>query len=163
MLHKYIKSTTKTLIVGCGNSTLGEDMYDAGINDITNIDISEVVIKKMGARNIEKRPKMVFTQMDMLAMSFDDATFDCVLDKGTLDAIFSNTDDATKAKVSHMWGEVGRVLKIGGRYICITLAQQHILDSLLDSFSSGWLLRAHKVSTAHKRERERESMVMVKW
>lgn len=145
ILHKYIKSSSKTLVVGCGNSTLSESMYDAGIIDIINIDISEVVIKKMGARNLEKRPKMVFTQMDMLAMSFDDGTFDCVLDKGTLDAIYSNTDDVTVSKVSHMWDEVGRVLKMGGRYICITLAQEHILSSLLEHFSSNWLLRAHKV------------------
>ena len=121
-------------------------MYDAGIPDITNIDISEVVIKKMGARNFEKRPKMAFTQMDMLSMSFDDGTFDSVVDKGTLDAIYSNTDDVTVSKVGRMWDEVGRVLKTGGRYICITLAQEHILDSLLKHFDSGWLLRAHKVS-----------------
>ena len=145
ILHKYIKPTSKTLVVGCGNSTLSEDMYDAGIVEITNIDISEVVIKKMGARNFEKRPKMAFTQMDMLATSFTDGSFDCVLDKGTLDAIYSNTDDVTVSKVSQMWGEVGRVLKTGGRYICITLAQEHILKALLERFSCAWLLRTHKV------------------
>ena len=45
-------------------------MYNAGITDITNINISEVVLKKMGARNFEKRPQMIFTPMDMLSMSF---------------------------------------------------------------------------------------------
>ena len=149
VIHKYVKPASKTLVVGCGNSQLSEDMYDAGITDITNIDISEVVIKKMTARNFEKRPKMTFVQMDMLEMSFHDTTFDCVLDKGTLDAIYSNTDDATQAKIRSMWNEVERVLKTGGRYVCITLAQQHILDSILDRFSSGWLLRAHKVSSTH--------------
>lgn len=147
VIHKYVKSGNKTLVVGCGNSKLSEDMYDAGITDITNIDISEVVIKKMSARNFEKRPHMVFTQMDMLAMSFSDGSFDCVLDKGTLDAIYSNTDDVTVTKVDRMWGEVARVLKVGGRYVCITLAQEHILTSLLLHFKSGWLLRAHKVYT----------------
>ena len=121
-------------------------MYDAGITNISNIDISEIVVKKMAARNFEKRSKMSFTQMDMLAMTFGDGEFDCVLDKGTLDAIYSDTDDATFAKVRRMWEEIGRVLKIGGRYVVITLAQQHILNTLLDTFSSGWLLRTHKVS-----------------
>ena len=88
---------------------------------------------------------MVFTQMDMLAMSFSDSSFDCVLDKGTLDAIYSNTDDVTVTKVDRMWSEIARVLKVGGRYVCITLAQEHILDRLLQHFKSGWLLRAHKV------------------
>ena len=145
ILHKYIKVASKTLVVGCGNSKLSEDLYDAGIIDITNIDISEVVIKKMGASNFEKRPKMIFTQMDMLAMDFQDGSFDCVLDKGTLDAIYSNTDDVTVTKVGRMWGEVERVLKVGGRYVCVSLAQQHILDTLLEHFSTGWLLRVHKV------------------
>ena len=148
IVHKYVRATSKALVVGCGNSELSENMYDAGIVDITNIDISEVVIKKMCGRNFEKRPRMVFTQMDMLSMTFSDGTFDCVLDKGTLDAIFSNTDDATVTKVGHMWGEISRVLKAGGRYICITLAQEHILDAILEHFNSGWLLRAHKVGTA---------------
>ena len=149
MLHKYIKSSSKTLVVGCGNSKLSEDMYDAGITDITNIDISEVVVKKMGARNFEKRPQMIFTPMDMLSMSFSDSTFDCVLDKGTLDAIYSNSDDATVSKVSRMWSEVERVMKAGGRYLCVTLAQEHILSGLLERFASGWVLRAHKVNTSN--------------
>ena len=147
IVHKYVKATSKMLVVGCGNSELSENMYDAGIVHITNIDISEVVIKKMGARNFEKRPRMVFTQMDMLSMTFSDGTFDCVLDKGTLDAIFSNKDDVTVTKVNRMWDEIGRVLKAGGRYMCITLAQEHILSAILDRFNSGWLFRAHKVCT----------------
>lgn len=145
VIHKYVKAGNRALVVGCGNSKLSEDMYDAGITGITNIDISEVVIKTMGARNIEKRPQMVFTQMDMLVMSFSDGSFDCVLDKGTLDAIYSNTDDVTITKVNRMWSEVARVLKVSGRYMCITLAQDHILSALLDHFKSGWLLRVHKV------------------
>jgi hypothetical protein len=27
-------------MLGCGNSTLGEEMYDAGYHDIVNIDVS---------------------------------------------------------------------------------------------------------------------------
>ena len=140
-----MKPGNRALVVGCGNSKLSEDLYDVGFVNLVNIDISEVVIKKMTARNAEKRPQMSFTQMDMLSMSFGNESFDCVLDKGTLDAIFSSTDDVTVAKVEQMWVEVERVLKVAGRYVCITLAQEHILDRLLLHFSSGWLLRVHKV------------------
>jgi len=31
---------TRILMLGCGNSTLGEEMYDAGYHDIVNIDVS---------------------------------------------------------------------------------------------------------------------------
>ena len=145
VLHKYMKPASNVLMVGCGNSKLSEDLYDAGIINIANIDISEVVIKQMSARNAKKRPKMSFSQMDVLNMSVMNESFDCVLDKGTLDAIFSNVDDATTANIDQMWLEIQRVLKVAGRYVCITLAQEHILERMLTYFSSGWLLRVHKV------------------
>lgn len=145
-IHKYTKPSSRILVVGCGNSKLSEDMYDTGFHRIDNIDISDVVIRQMISRNKLSRPDMKFIKMDLLDMTYDDATFDCVIDKGTLDAIYSNTDDATVQKVDRMFQEVGRVLKIAGRYLCITLAQDHILQKLLQYFNeSDWLLRVHQV------------------
>ena len=145
ILHKYLKSSSRVLMVGCGNSKLSEELYDAGFQLIENIDISDVVVRQMSARNKLKRPAMTYTKMDILHMTYEDARFDCVLDKGTLDAIFSNTDDETIQNVEQMFTEIERVLKIAGRYICITLAQDHILKKLLERFESGWLVRVHKV------------------
>lgn len=145
VLHKYLKSSSRILMAGCGNSKLSEDLYDAGFEGIDNIDISSVVISQKKSSNAGKRDAMTFTKMDILDMEFEDMVFDCVLDKGTLDAIFSSTDDITKGKVHTMFNEIRRVLKYSGRYICITLAQDHILEKLLDYFGSGWLLRVHKV------------------
>ena len=145
VLHKYMKPSSNVLMVGCGNSKLSEDLYDAGIINIANIDISEIVIKQMSARNNKKRPKMSFSQMDALNMNFKDESFDCVLDKGTLDAIFSKVDEGTTANTDQMWLEIHRVLKVAGRYVCITLAQEHILKRILTNFCSEWLLRVHKV------------------
>ena len=45
---------------------------------------------------------------------------------GTLDAMFTGPEDV--AIVDKMFGEIDRVLKIGGRYIVITLLQPHILE-----------------------------------
>ena len=66
ILHKYIKPTDKTLVVGCGNSELGENLYDVGYKNLINIDISDVVIKQMTERNAARRPDLQFTKMDML-------------------------------------------------------------------------------------------------
>ena len=145
VLHKYLKPVNRLLVIGCGNSKLSEALYDAGIRSIENIDISDVVIRQMIARNKDKRPEMSYTKMDMLNMSYGDGSFDCVLDKGTLDAIFSNTDAQTVSKVESMFDEIERVLRVSGRYVCITLAQEHILDKILDRFKSHWLLRVHRV------------------
>jgi 2-polyprenyl-3-methyl-5-hydroxy-6-metoxy-1,4-benzoquinol methylase len=34
-------------MIGCGNSLLSEQMFDAGYTNITNIDISPIVISQM--------------------------------------------------------------------------------------------------------------------
>ena len=149
ILHKYLKPSSKILMVGCGNSLLSESLYDAGFEGIDNIDISSVVINQKRSGNKTSRKGMTFTKMDVTAMAFDDSVYNSVIDKGTLDAIFSATDETTVKKVGAMLSEIERVLKLAGRYICITLAQGHILEKLLDYFSS-WLIRLHKVKLEAK-------------
>jgi len=64
VLHKYIKPADQVLMVGCGNSKLSEDLYDLSYHNITNIDVSDVVIKQMSQKNGKSRPKMSFIKMD---------------------------------------------------------------------------------------------------
>ena len=66
--------------------------------------------------------------------TYEDASYSVVLDKGTLDALMPDEEKETCAKVEAMFGEIGRVLKIGGRYVCITLAQEHIIRKIMDFF-----------------------------
>ena len=80
----------------------------------------------MSARNKKKRPEMSFVKMDVLQMTYEDGSFDCIIDKGTLDTIFSTTDVASLLKTRKMFQEMERVLKVTGRYICVTLAQDHV-------------------------------------
>ena len=126
ILHKYLKPSSAVLVAGCGNSRLSEGLYDAGYHCISNIDVSSVVIRQMKSKHQEKCSEMKFIKMDVTEMDFADSSFDVVLDKGTLDAIFSSADAETVQKVHTMFDEIWRVLKIAGRYICITLAQEHI-------------------------------------
>ena len=148
VLHKYIKHSNRVLMAGCGNSRLSEDLYDAGFRNIDNVDISAVVIRQMTDRNKSKRPTMQFVQMDLLKMNFTDNNFDCVIDKGTLDAIMTDSSESTIEKVTTMVSEIRRVLKNNGRYICVSLAQGHIVDFLVDQFATGWLVRLHQVKLA---------------
>ena len=50
-LSKYFISiltpNSKILMVGCGNSKMSNQMYSSNYKNITNIDISDIVIKKM--------------------------------------------------------------------------------------------------------------------
>lgn len=137
-------------MVGCGNSELSEQMYDTGMcEDIVNIDISDAVIRQMQERSTSKRPKMSYLQMDMLHMDFPDAHFQVALDKGTLDAILTDDEEVTLAKVDRMFAEISRVLQVGGRYLCVSLAQAHVLKKAVEYFSQeGWVVRVHEVATS---------------
>ncbi|KAI4464891.1 sam-dependent methyltransferase superfamily protein [Holotrichia oblita] len=147
-LHKYIKVKDSILIVGCGNSILGNDLHDVGYKKITSIDISSVVIKQMINLNEKDRPSMQFIQMDALDMSFEDKKFSVVLDKGTLDALMPNDKNETIEKIDRYFGQISRVLRDNGKYICVTLLQEHILKKILGySTSNNWsiqIIRCHE-------------------
>ena len=50
LLHHFDKISTKILILGSGNSTFSNDLYDDGFFNITNIDCSFVVLQQMKNR-----------------------------------------------------------------------------------------------------------------
>ncbi|KEH20656.1 eEF1A lysine and N-terminal methyltransferase isoform X2 [Medicago truncatula] len=124
------------LVPGCGNSRLSEHLYDAGFTSITNIDFSKVVIGDMLRRNIRSRPLMRWRVMDMTAMQFEDEFFGAVVDKGGLDALMEPELGPTLG--NQYLSEVKRVLKPGGKFVCLTLAESHVLDILFSKFRLGW-------------------------
>ncbi|XP_073827007.1 eEF1A lysine and N-terminal methyltransferase homolog isoform X2 [Musca autumnalis] len=155
-IHKYIRPNDRILMVGCGNSKLSMDMYDSGFKDITNIDISAVAIKKMQEINARNRSDMKFIQMDATNMSFDNEQFSVALDKGTLDALFVDDSENTQKTVEAYFKEVGRVLRNGGRYVCITLLQEHILKYVVEYFpKNAFMLRIVHCPDADKANQEK--------
>ncbi|XP_061372996.1 uncharacterized protein LOC133315400 isoform X1 [Gastrolobium bilobum] len=124
------------LVPACGNSRLSEHLYDAGYNSITNIDFSKVVISDMLRRNVRHRPDMRWRVMDVTAMQFEDETFDAIIDKGGLDALM---EPELGPKLGNQYlSEVKRVLKPGGKFVCLTLAESHVLGLLFSKFRLGW-------------------------
>ncbi|KFU91301.1 Methyltransferase-like 13, partial [Chaetura pelagica] len=138
----------QVLVVGCGNSELSEQLYDVGLcEDIVNIDVSAAAVRQMRERSAGRRPGMSYLLMDVLQMDFPDAHFQAVLDKGTLDAILADEEEATLAKVDRMFAEISRVLQVGGRYLCVSLAQAHVLKKAVGYFSQeGWVVRVHQLA-----------------
>uniref|UniRef100_H2YI46 eEF1A lysine and N-terminal methyltransferase n=1 Tax=Ciona savignyi TaxID=51511 RepID=H2YI46_CIOSA len=143
ILHRYMKEKDDILVIGCGNSDLSSQIYSAGFKKLTNIDISKTVIKQMTNRHADKQ-EMKWMEMDVTKMGFDDGHYSVVLDKGTLDAMMS--DDSCDVTIDSMFAEIDRVLRTGGRYICITLAQDHVIRKILEYFPpNNYLVRIHKV------------------
>ncbi|XP_066480188.1 eEF1A lysine and N-terminal methyltransferase [Tiliqua scincoides] len=147
-LGRYLRLRDSILVVGCGNSELSEQLYDVGYQDIANVDISEAVITQMRERSARIRPKMSYLVMDVLQMDFPDERFQVVLDKGTLDALLTDQEEAALSRARRMFSEVGRVLQFGGRYVCVSLAQAHVLKAAVDYFfQEGWMIRIHQLSS----------------
>ncbi|KAF2319664.1 hypothetical protein GH714_017902 [Hevea brasiliensis] len=46
-VRRYIPTSSRVLMIGCGNSLMSEDMVKDGYEDIMNIDISSVAIEMM--------------------------------------------------------------------------------------------------------------------
>ena len=78
----------------------------------------------------ESYPKMVFRKMDALDMKdFQDEMFNVVIDKGTLDTVMCTDNFMIDGR--QMISEVHRVLKPGGKYICITYGDLSIEKNIL--------------------------------
>ncbi|KAG2671687.1 hypothetical protein I3760_13G008400 [Carya illinoinensis] len=81
-VRKYVPTTSRLLMVGCGNAVMSEDMVKDGYEDIMNIDISSVAIDMM-RKKYGNIPQLKYMQMDVRDMSFfPDESFDGVIDKG---------------------------------------------------------------------------------
>ncbi|GFZ11560.1 S-adenosyl-L-methionine-dependent methyltransferases superfamily protein [Actinidia rufa] len=77
LLHLYIPTHHRILVVGCGNSAFSEGMVDDGYVDVVNIDISSVAIEAMR--------KKCNIKMDVRDMSaFQTGSFEAVVDKEKL-------------------------------------------------------------------------------
>ncbi len=109
----------RVLILGCGNSSFGQDMREDGwIGEIVNIDFSSVVINQM-IRKQENRGEgqdeplnMEFICADVThGLPFADSSFDLIICKGTFDAILCSTGSVTSIK--RLVAECDRVLEPG--------------------------------------------------
>ncbi|KAL8125775.1 hypothetical protein AgCh_013161 [Apium graveolens] len=87
-------------------------------------------------RNVRDRPGLRWRVMDMTQLQFSDETFDVILDKGGLDALME--PELGSDLGNRYLSEVNRVLKDGGKFICLTLAEANVLGLLFPKFRYGW-------------------------
>merc|ERR1712107_559004 len=127
---------------GSGNSRLSEEMYEEGIHNITNIDISMVVTKAMQEKYSDK-PGMTYVQMDGRAMEFPDANFNVVVDKATIDSVLCGEGSTHNAQ--KMLSEVSRVLMPNGVYIAISHGQPSYRLTYLQRPEFGWNVKIYTV------------------
>jgi SAM-dependent methyltransferase len=117
-------------------------MVDDGYEDVVSIDISSVVIDTM-IKKYSDRPQLKYLKMDVRDMkAFEDASFDAVIDKGTLDSILCGSN--SRQYSTQMLEEVWRVLKDKGVYILITYGAP-IYRLRLFKESCSWTTKLHVI------------------
>ncbi|EXB95306.1 hypothetical protein L484_007950 [Morus notabilis] len=112
-VRNYIPTSSRVLMVGCGNAVMSEDMVEDGYEDIMNVDISSVAIEMM-RRKHESIPQLK-----------------CILLNETCGA------DAP-ISASRMLGEVSRLLKPGGIYMLITYGDPKVRMLHLNKPAYNW-------------------------
>ncbi|KAJ1632152.1 S-adenosyl-L-methionine-dependent methyltransferase [Pavlovales sp. CCMP2436] len=140
-IREAVPKPDQVLVVGAGTSRLAEEMFAAGYSNIFNLDISPVACKllderyeRMGGLPIDNRIG------DVQALSFNDASFDTIIDKGTLDALLC----AESAVGLAMLSEISRVLRSsGGIFVHVTDCPPDKRLPLLQNARFRWKLARH--------------------
>eukprot|EP01100_Stratorugosa_tubuloviscum_P004464 TRINITY_DN211_c0_g1_i1.p1 TRINITY_DN211_c0_g1~~TRINITY_DN211_c0_g1_i1.p1 ORF type:complete len:562 (+),score=203.77 TRINITY_DN211_c0_g1_i1:55-1740(+) len=115
-----IKKGIKILNIGCGSSDIGEKLLLNGYaKEMVNTDYSKIVIDKMNANLQKKNFKNIsYLHVDATDLSiFEDNSFDCVVEKGLLDAIVCGVD--WQEKWEKILSESRRVLVDNGKFLII--------------------------------------------
>lgn len=111
------RNQCRTLILGSGNSTFGEDMWrDGWTGKLVNLDFSEVVVSQMKQKYcddfyhnmaLSDEKKMEFICSDMTErLPFDKESFDLIICKASFDAVLSGS----KSNIRSVVGEIHRLL-----------------------------------------------------
>lgn len=125
LLRPLIAPSSRIMMLGCGNSNMSVDMYREGYHSTVNIDWSEAVIDRMRSMyaNLDG---LEWHAMDATAMNLSAGSFDTVIEKGLLDALFAGTGHQAPSVLR----EVHRVLRPGGTFFIISHSETRAADLL---------------------------------
>ena len=140
------------LNIGAGNSTMSSDMLSLSkdIQSVMSIDISDIVIKQMKEKYKDEK-RLLWETMDCTKLCFPNDSFDFVVDKGTIDALYCCKD--FKEKIEQTVKEIQRVLKKQSVYICISYGNEEVRKDFIE-ISKKSLILTKIIPITHKEERK---------
>ena len=173
LVERSCAPSSRILVVGCGNSRLSEDLVTvSGLQNVTSTDLSEVVVERMRAAALARGvPEVTWAVADMLALPFPEASFDVIIEKGTLDVFLVDNVDpwsvepGIAARVACVLQECHRVLTPTGALLSVTFSAPHFRRPLLargrftwrvacDTFGGEWAYHFYTCRKGLKREDE---------
>ncbi len=134
----------EVLILGCGNSAVGEGLYDEGYHYITNIDFSSTVIEQM-QQKYKQFEEMDFQVMDVTDLEIEDDSVHLILDKATLDSVICSNNN--HSLLLQMLLHVYRVLLQGGVYILLSHGKPETRLPYLQNPSFKWRIEIMELPT----------------
>jgi ubiquinone/menaquinone biosynthesis C-methylase UbiE len=140
-VRECVHKSDQILIVGAGTSRLGEEMFGDGYSNLFNMDASPVACKLLEERYERTGGLPIDNRVgDVQLLSFNDGSFDAIIDKGTLDALLCAEQTAGNA----MLAEVSRVLRSsGGCFVHVTDCPPDKRLPLLQNARFRWKLHKH--------------------
>lgn len=136
-LSKYIHEGAQVLSIGCGNSPMSAEILKDGAGKVFNVDFSHVVIEQMKTTH-ENEPNLQWDEAEVTRLPYDDATFDFIFDKGTMDSLISTCP--TTKDVHVMVEEISRVLKPGGVFAEISYGTPNTRTPFLKPSNLNWAI-----------------------
>lgn len=127
----------RALHVGCGTSSLGHDILESGVETVVNLDVSKTVIHAMSKR-YQHIDRLEWIATDIRTTKLKSASFDVVIDKGTMDALMCS--DIAVRIVYNMFEEISRLLKPGGFFIEVSSGCEELRESYFQESSFNWTL-----------------------
>ena len=131
LVLKLVSPFDLVLNIGCGDSKLPFDLLAKNMNMfLFNVDYAESLINHMHSHAF-KHDLQCWLPMDIRFLNLRSDSMDLVVDKGTMDALFSDGSSPwtpsssvlndVGATVAGIW----RVLKTGGVWVCMSFGQPH--------------------------------------
>lgn len=135
-LAPHLNSDVHVLVLGCGDSSIPEDLSDDGAGHVTAVDFSAVVVAAMDARNRQLRPGIKWLVGDITDLKLKDNSFAIAIDVGALDTVALAGDGGLRDAVSH----VHRVLRPHGVFLSVSSEAPVLRQNLFSvPFTGSWL------------------------
>lgn len=143
IIHKLIpEKKVPILLIGCGNAPFSGDLFCGGYTNLTNTDISTVVIEQQKA----KHPEQQWLVMDVMEMAFEDQSIPVLIDKSLIDTVLCYSDSVNETK--RMIKEIYRIMAPGSRYITFSLhSPEETLRYIADPMFSDWAVSAFRIKS----------------
>lgn len=126
------------LMMGCGNSKLGEDMVEAGFSPIIQVDVAGRVVESLAhrcAKYVQSGDMQLIEDDATVLSAFHDNKVLAVIDKGLLDALFCADQ---YEQCSMVLDAAQRVLRPGGVLAVLSFSSPlYLLARLTEAPASG--------------------------